>query len=214
MFVHNLLRCWVDTHQRSSQSLVQDRLRPSEAEPRFKSARNPPALGIRQGPRRSSRLLLPRGCRATGLLAASFPSCPELEAASPLCPSIRLRPSAASNTMRSREIRRRSSSWRGWVLEPSRTPAARLAYTPANAHDRASPSILSVFARRRRRDHECTKHKGFPPARTSDTEIIRLPDALIGVRWPTDNRHRMPCREAAFNVETFLATVNGGRSIS
>ena len=34
MFVHNLLRCWVDTHQRSSQSLVQDRLRPSEAEPR------------------------------------------------------------------------------------------------------------------------------------------------------------------------------------
>jgi hypothetical protein len=94
MFVHNLLRCWVDTHQRSSPSLVQDRLRSSEAEPRFKSARTP-ALGIRQGPRRSSSLLLPRGCRATGLLAASLPLLPGIGSTVSLCPSIRLRPSAS-----------------------------------------------------------------------------------------------------------------------
>src|SRR5580692_8899942 len=86
MFVHNLLRCWVDTHQRSSQSLVQDRLRLSEAEPRFKSGPELLPWGFGKGP----PIIQPSSAaRLVGQLACSTlpcPSCRELEAVSPVVP--------------------------------------------------------------------------------------------------------------------------------
>jgi hypothetical protein len=72
MFVHNLLRCWVDTHQRSSQSLT--------------------ALGTRQGPADHPARFCRAAGRTTGLLAASLPLLPRIGSSISRCPSTRFRP--------------------------------------------------------------------------------------------------------------------------